>query len=66
MKSYGCIIKLLGHCKGDNLNVVRLFHRLNRGNKVFPIIGRELISCNVRAFHENPDRIYTELTFIIP
>ena len=30
--------------------------------------GKEFISClsraNVRAFHENPDRIYTELTFI--
>ena len=32
--------------------------------------GKELISflsrANVRAFHENPNRIYTELTFINP
>ena len=32
--------------------------------------GKELISflgsANVRAFHENPNRIHTELTFINP
>ena len=27
---------------------------------------KELISANVRAFHENPNRIHTELTFINP
>ena len=33
-------------------------------------IGKELISflgrANVRAFHENPNRIHTELTFLNP
>ena len=46
--------------------MVRLFHLLNRGNKVLFIIGKELKSCNLCAFHENPDRIYTELKFINP
>ena len=35
--------------------------------KAASLIGEELISClgraNVRAFHENPNRIHTELTF---
>ena len=34
----------------------------------FYLFGKEVISClncaNLRAFHENPHRIYTELTFI--
>ena len=33
-------------------------------------VGKELISflsrANVRAFHENPNRIHTELTFVNP
>ena len=37
---------------------------------MFYLFGKELISClsraNVRAFHENPDRIYRELTFNDP
>ena len=38
--------------------------------KLLPNFGKELISflsrANVRAFHENPSRIHTELTFINP
>ena len=40
-----------------------------KGNQVLSI-GKELLSCfshaNKRDFHENPDHIYTELTFINP
>ena len=47
--------------------MVRQFHLLKKGNQVLSI-GKELLSCfshpNKRAFHENPDHIYTELTFI--
>ena len=49
--------------------MVRLFHLLKKGNQV-KSIGKELLSCfshaNKRDFHENPDHIYTELTFINP
>ena len=40
----------------------RLFHLLRKGNQVFSFLSR----ANVRAFHENPNRIHTELTFINP
>ena len=43
------------------LGVVRLFHLLNKGIQVL-CLGR----ANVRAFHENPNRIHTELTFVNP
>ena len=50
--------------------MVRLFQLLNKRNQVLLKFVVELISClgrtHVRAFHENPDRIHTELTFIIP
>ena len=49
--------------------MVRLFHLLKKGNQVLSI-GKELLSCfshaKKRDFHENPDHIYTELTFINP
>ena len=49
--------------------MVRLFHLHKKGNQVLSI-GKELLSCfsnaNKHDFHENPDHIYTELTFIIP
>ena len=49
--------------------MVRLFHLHKKGNQVLSI-GKELLSCfshaNKRDFHENPDHIYTELTFIKP
>ena len=53
------------------LGVVRLFHLLNKGSQVLFIIWWSTkISClggaNVRAFHENPNRIHTELIFINP
>ena len=51
------------------LGVVRLFHLLKKGNQVLSI-GKELLNCfshaKKRDFHENPDHIYTELTFINP
>ena len=50
--------------------VIRLFHLLNKGNQVLFIICKELICClgriSVHAFHEIPNRIHTELTFINP
>ena len=49
--------------------MIRLFHLLKKGNQVLSI-GKELYSClsnaNKRAFHENPDHIYTELTYVNP
>ena len=46
--------------------MVRLFHLLKKGNQVLSV-GKELLSCfshaKKRDFHENPDHIYTELTF---
>ena len=49
--------------------MVGLFHLLKKGNQALSI-GIELLSCfshaNKRDFHENPDHIYTELTFINP
>ena len=49
--------------------MVRLFHLLKKGNQVLSI-GKELLSCfshaKKRDFLENPDHIYTELTFINP
>ena len=49
--------------------MVRLFHLLKKGNRVLSI-GKELLSCfshaKKRDFYENPDHIYTELTFINP
>ena len=49
--------------------MVRIFHLLRKGNQVLSI-GKELLSsfshAKKRDFHENPDHIYTELTFINP
>ena len=49
--------------------MVWLFHLLKKGNQVLSI-GKELLSCfshaKKRDFYENPDHIYTELTFINP
>ena len=49
--------------------MVRFFHLLKKGNQVL-YIGKELLSCfshaSKRDFHENPDHICTELTFINP
>ena len=66
------IIKLFGHCKGGNFNFhicawfgyficsiedIRFYLLLVKSlNKFMSLI-------NVHAFHENPDSIYTELTF---
>ena len=61
-----CIIEPLGHCKGGNFNIhiwAWFGYSICPGRKIrFYVFGKELISClspaNVRAFHENPDRIY--------
>ena len=41
-----------------------------KGNQVYLQFGKELISflgrASVHAFHENPNRIHTELTFLNP
>ena len=68
------IIKLLGLCKGGNLyiHIWAWFGYLicSRREIRLYLFGKELISClssaNVRAFHKNADRIYTELTFVNP
>ena len=68
------IIELLDHCNGGNFNIHiwALFGDFicPRREIRFYQIGKELISClscaNMRAFNENPDRIYIELTFINP
>ena len=68
------IIELLGHCKGSNFNIHIWawlgYFICSRREIKFYLFGKELLSClsraNLRAFHENRDRIYTELTFINP
>ena len=48
--------------------MVRLFYLQRKGYQVLFVIDEELISClgrtNVDAFHEIPNRIYTDLTFL--
>ena len=46
--------------------MVWLFHLLNKGNQVIFIIISCLGHANMRAFYENPNRIHTELAFILP
>ena len=70
------IIELLGHCKGRNFNIQIYiwawfgYFICSRKETRFYIVGKDLINCvsraNVHAFHENPDCLYTELTFINP
>ena len=66
------IIGLLGHCKSGNFNIHIMawfdcLICLTRETK-FYLFGRELRSCldrtNARTLHENPDRLYSELTCI--
>ena len=69
-----CINRLFAYCKGGIFNsylgVVRLFHLLRKKNQVlfiiWSIVNNILARANVRAFHENPNRWHTELTFINP
>ena len=72
---YVCsIIEILGHCQGSNFNIQSWarfgYFICSRSENRFYLFGKELISglsrANVRAFHENPDRIYTGLTFASP
>ena len=66
---------LFAYCKGGNYNIhiwalFGYFICLTREFRFCLLFGEELLSCfgraNVRAFHENPNRIHTELTFINP
>ena len=54
--------------KAATLIFISEFHLLRKGNKVIFIICKDLISylsrLNVRVFHENPDNLYNETTFI--
>ena len=60
-------IELLGHCKGGNFNIQIWvwfgYFICSRREIRFYLIGKVLKSClsrtNVRAFHENPDRMFT-------
>ena len=72
MRFYG-INRLFAYCKGGNFNIhiwawFGNFNRLTREIRFYLYFGEELISClgraNVRALHENPNRIHTEHTFI--
>ena len=69
------IIELFAHCKGGNFNIhiwawFGYVICLTREIRFYLQFGEEVISClgrvNVRAFHENPNRIHTELTSINP
>ena len=68
------IIELLGHCKGGNFNIHIWawfgYFICSRREIRFCPFGNDLIRClsrtKVYAFHENSNRIYTELTFINP
>ena len=63
-----CIIELFGHCKCGNLNIHILACFSFFNCSMFYLFGKDLVShssqANMHAFHENHDRIYTELTFI--
>ena len=71
-----CIIRLLGHSNGMAITLIFISGRGSvissaQERKIgFYLFGKKMISClscaNVCAFHENPDRIYTEPTFINP
>ena len=66
------IIELFGHCKGGNFKIhiwAWLGYSIgSRRENMFYLFGKELINClssaNVRAFHENSNRFYTEHRFI--
>ena len=68
------IIGLFGYCKGGNFNIhISVwfgYFICSRREIRFYLFGKELIRClsraNVRAFHENPDHLCTELAFINP
>ena len=66
------VIEILGHCQGGNFKIQNWawFGYFIRSRRETGSIYMELISClsraNVRAFHENTDRIYTGLTFVKP
>ena len=73
VRSYNIgIIELFAHCKGGNFNIHIWtwfgFIISLKGEIRFYLFGKELIGClsraKMRAFHENPNRIHTELTFV--
>ena len=65
---FKCIIELFAHCKGGNFNI----HIWALFGYSFAVEGPSGSTyhlaffgrANVRAFHENPNLIHTELTFI--
>ena len=63
------IIELLGHCKGIYFNIHTLawfgFFICSRKEIRLYIFGEDELRKR-SAFHENPDRIYTELTLNYP
>ena len=69
MSGDSCMMELFGLCKGGYLKI-----HIWAWFGYFICSKREIrfyiLSCfshaNKRAFHENPDHIYTELTFINP
>ena len=64
----------ISQCKGDNFNIHIWawfgYFICSRREIRFYLFGKESESClsqvNMRAFHENPDCLYYELTFINP
>ena len=73
MSGDSCIMEFFGVCKGGNLNIhiwawFGYFICSKREVRFYLLV--ELLSCfshaKKRDFHENPDHIYTELTFINP
>ena len=66
------IIELFVLSTGGNFNIYiwtgSAISSAKQGKSGYIIIGEEIISClghaNVRAFHENPNGLHTELTFI--
>ena len=75
MVGWVSINRLFAYCKGGNFNIhiwawIGYYFCLGREIKFCLQFGKGLISllsrASVRAFHENPNRIHTELTFINP
>ena len=65
------IIELFAHCKGGNFNIhisgrCSAISSAKEGKSGPIIIWRRSNTLFGRAFHENPNRILTELTFINP
>ena len=65
------IIKLFAFCKGGNFNVhiwAWFDHFICKTGSIYNLLKNfSCLGCaNMHAFHENPNHIHTELTFINP